>query len=153
MGSVVGTLQALASELREQGQSIGILSLRSFRPFPIKSIRNALKSAKQIIVFEKSFAVGMGGVLASEVHMATHGLHIKINSIIGGLGGRTITVKSLKNIVDLASKGELEHETFMDLDLETVEKEINRQRSEPSSGSTAENILRDMGVVSASKTH
>jgi len=153
MGSVVGTLQALTSELREQGQSIGILSLRSFRPFPIKAIRNALKSAKQIIVFEKSFAVGMGGVLASEVHMATHGLHIKINSIIGGLGGRTITVKSLKNIVDLAGKGELEHETFMDLDLATVEKEINRQQTEPSSGSTAENILRDMGVVSASKTH
>lgn len=153
MGSVVGTLQALVSDLRKQGQSIGILSLRSFRPFPVDAIRGVLKDSKKVIVFEKSFAVGMGGILASEIHMAAHGLNLKISSVIGGLGGRTITVKSLANIVNLANKDELEQEVFMDLDIETVDRELKRQESEQSSGSSAENILRDMGVVSASKTH
>ncbi len=153
MGSVIGTMQALVEELREQGQSIGILSLRSFRPFPVDAIRNALKGTKQVIVFEKSFAVGMGGVLASEIHMATQGLNLKINSVIGGLGGRTITMKSLQNIVELAVKGELDQEVFMNLDEATVNRELKRQEVNPSSGSTAENVLRDMGVVSASKTH
>jgi len=41
----------------------------------------------------------------------------------------------------------------MDLDTETVERELIRQQAAQSSGSIAENILRDRGVVSASKTH
>lgn len=154
MGSVVGTMQNLVQDLRKQGHSIGVLSLRSFRPFPAKAICKALNGVKQIIVFEKSFAVGMGGVLASEIHMAVqHIQSITIHSVIGGLGGRTITQKSLSKIVEQAEKGELDSEIFMDLDNETVARELVRQQEETSSGSLAENILRDKGVVSASKTH
>lgn len=154
MGSVVGTMQVLVNDLRATGHAVGILSLRSFRPFPAAAICKALKGAKQVIVFEKSFAVGMGGILASEIHMALQHIQgIKINSVIGGLGGRTITKKSLAKIIEQAEKGELDSEVFMDLDNETVEKELKRQQDAPSSGSIAENILRDRGVVSASKTH
>lgn len=154
MGSVVGTMQDLVNDLRKQGHSVGILSLRSFRPFPAAAICKALIGVKQVIVFEKSFAVGMGGILASEIHMAMqHVQGIKIHSVIGGLGGRTITKKSLGKIIAQAEKGELDCEVFMDLDHETVEKELKRQQDAPSSGSIAENILRDRGVVSASKTH
>ena len=157
MGSVVGTMQDLINDLRKEGYSVGILSLRSFRPFPAEAICQALKNARQVIVFEKSFAVGMGGILASEIHMAaeryttTHKL--KISSVIGGLGGRTITKKSLADIVKQAKTGDLAAEVFMDLDKETVDRELKRQQQAPTSGSVAENILRDKGVVSASKTH
>ncbi|MCU7837203.1 MAG: pyruvate ferredoxin oxidoreductase [gamma proteobacterium symbiont of Taylorina sp.] len=154
MGSVIGTMQDLVNDLRDQGHSVGILSLRSFRPFPATAICQALRNVKQVIVFEKSFAVGMGGILASEIHMAMqHVQNINIHSVIGGLGGRTITKKSLHKIIDQAEKGILECEVFMDLDNETVAKELKRQQDAPSSGSVAENILRDKGVVSASKTH
>lgn len=152
MGSVVGTLQELIKQLRNEGISIGILSLRSFRPFPAHAINKTLKHSKQIIVFEKSFAVGMGGILASEIYMAMGSKNKQINSVIGGLGGRTITAKSLRKIVDCALKGELEQEVFMDLEGATVVRELKRQQDEQSSGPAAENILRDMGVVSASKT-
>ena len=154
MGSVIGTMQDLVQDLREQGHSVGILSLRSFRPFPAAAICKALSGVKRLIVFEKSFAVGMGGILASEIHMAIqHIQDITIHSVIGGLGGRTITKKSLSNIIEQAEKGELDSEVFMDLDNETVARELARQQEETSSGSIAENILRDRGVVSASKTH
>ena len=156
MGSVIGTMQDLVNDLREEGYSVGILSLRSFRPFPANAICNLLQKARTVIVFEKSFAVGMGGVLASEVHMATQryvGEDLKIKSVIGGLGGRTITKKSLRKIIDCAKKDELDDEVFMDLDGGTVIRELKRQADEQSSGPVAENILRDIGVVSASKTH
>ncbi|NOQ80014.1 MAG: pyruvate ferredoxin oxidoreductase [Gammaproteobacteria bacterium] len=157
MGSVVGTMQDLVNDLRDEGYSVGILSLRSFRPFPANAICNALKNVKQVIVFEKSFAVGMGGILASEIHMATQRYAdiqgMEISSVIGGLGGRTITKKSLRRIVEHAKNGELESEVFMDLEGSTVVREIKRQQQKQSSGPVAENILRDMGVVSASKTH
>lgn len=151
MGSVVGTMRELIIQLEKEGINIGILSLRSFRPFPVKTIRELLKNAKQAIVFEKSFAVGMGGVLASEIHMATESLNLQINSVIGGLGGRTITTKSLRKIVDQAINSELPQEVFMDMDEDIVAREITRQQHQ-ASGPVAENVLRDMGVVSASKT-
>ena len=150
-------MQDLVNDLRKEGYSVGILSLRSFRPFPAEAICQALKNAKQVIVFEKSFAVGMGGILASEIHMAaqrhapTHS--VKISSVIGGLGGRTITKKSLAEIVKQAKTGDLAAEVFMDLDNDIVSRELKRQQQAPASGSIAENILRDKGVVSASKTH
>lgn len=157
MGSVVGTLQDLINDLRSEGYSVGILSLRSFRPFPANAICNVLKNVKQVIVFEKSFAVGMGGILASEIHMATQRYadiqDMKISSVIGGLGGRTITKKSLRKIVEHAKNGQLDSEVFMDLEGSTVVRELKRQQHEQTSGPVAENILRDMGVVSASKTH
>ncbi len=152
MGSVIGTLRELVRQMREEGHSLGILSLRSFRPFPEQAIRHSLHQAKKIIVFEKSFAVGMGGILASEIHMAMQGLSVSIHSVIGGLGGRTITAKSLRKIIQRAMQNELEHEVFMDLEIETVNREIKRQDEAQASGSVAENILRDMGVVAAAKT-
>ena len=153
MGSVVGTLQELIKQLRQDGISIGILSLRTFRPFPSAAIRKQLVNARQLIVFEKSFAVGMGGILASEIHMAMGSKEVKINSVIGGLGGRSITLKSLRKIIDSALKGELEEEFFMDLECATVVRELKRQQEGQSSGPAAENILKDIGVVSASRTH
>ena len=81
------------------------------------------------------------------------GEDLKIKSVIGGLGGRTITKKSLRKLVDCANKDELDDEVFMDLDGGTVIRELKRQQDEQTSGPAAENILRDIGVVSASKTH
>lgn len=153
MGSVVGTMQELVEELRAEGHSVGILSIRSFRPFPANAICKALSHARQAVIFEKSFAVGMGGVLASEIHMATVGNELKISSVIGGLGGRTITKKSLRKIIESAMHGDLDKEVFLDLEGTTVVRELQRQQEEQSSGPVAENILKDMGVVSASKTH
>ncbi len=153
MGSVVGTMQELIEELREEGHSVGILSIRSFRPFPANAICKALSNTRYAIIFEKSFAVGMGGVLASEIHMATVANDLKISSVIGGLGGRTITKKSLRKIIESAMQDKLDNEVFLDLEGTTVIRELRRQQEEQSSGPVAENILRDMGVVSASKTH
>ena len=153
MGSVIGTMQELVEELREEGHSVGILSIRSFRPFPANAIDKALANTRHAIIFEKSFAVGMGGVLASEIHMATVANDLKISSVIGGLGGRTITKKSLRKIIESAMQDELDTEVFLDLEGTTVVRELRRQQEGQSSGPVAENILRDMGVVSASKTH
>ena len=152
MGSVVGTLRELQRQAEGEGISFGILSLRSFRPFPAQVISLALGKARRAIVFEKSFAVGMGGVLASEVHMATEANDLRIHSVIGGLGGRTITQQSLREVLQQAMDDRLPQELFLDLDTKTVEREIERQQ-QSASGPVAENILRDLGVVSASKTH
>ncbi len=149
LGSVIGTIQ---EALDEQDENIGALTIRSFRPFPLKAIRSALKNVKRVVVFEKCFAVGIGGIVANNVRMALSGTNIEVYEVIGGLGGRPITRKSLHKLFKDAVKGNLEVVTFLDLKKDVVERELKREKELIQSGSVAENVLRDGGVVSAAKT-
>ncbi len=73
-------------------------------------------------------------------------------SVIGGLGGRVITRSSLRTVFEQGIKDELEATHFLELDMDAVKRELERQRTGKLSGPTAENILRDIGTVRAAKT-
>lgn len=61
LGSVVGTLDETVDAMRDAGESIGVLSIRSYRPFPLAAVRAALKDCKRVVVVEKGFSARMGG--------------------------------------------------------------------------------------------
>ncbi|MDP6104365.1 MAG: pyruvate ferredoxin oxidoreductase [Gammaproteobacteria bacterium] len=149
LGSVIGTIE---EAIDEQDEKIGALTIRSFRPFPLEQIRSALKDAKRVVVFEKCFAVGIGGIVANNVRMAMSGTNIPVYEVIAGLGGRPITRKSLHKLFKDAVKDNLEDVTFMDLNKDVVDRELEREHKLIQAGSVAENILRDGGVVNAAKT-
>src|SRR5690242_13527349 len=70
LGSVLGTLEDVIDELREEGVKIGALALRTFRPFPLDEVRAALGHAQRIVVLEKAFAIGIGGIVSQNVRNA-----------------------------------------------------------------------------------
>jgi hypothetical protein len=47
------------------------------------------------VVLEKSLAVGIGGIVATNVRMAVTGMGLKGYTVVAGLGGPAITMKSL----------------------------------------------------------
>ncbi|NOZ53785.1 MAG: pyruvate ferredoxin oxidoreductase [Gammaproteobacteria bacterium] len=100
LGSLIGAVQDLIDQLREQGQLVGALRLRCFRPFPAAALVRSLSSAKRIIVMEKAFSAGAGGIVATELRAALYqaGLSIPVDNFIGGLGGRDITPSILEQI-------------------------------------------------------
>ena len=149
LGSVIGTIE---EALDEQDEKIGSLTIRSFRPFPLEEIRSALQNAKRVVVFEKCFAVGIGGIVANNVRMAMSGTNIPVYEVIGGLGGRPIIRKSLHKLFKDAVNDKLENVTFLDLKKDVVDRELEREKQLIQSGSVAENVLRDGGVVNAAKT-
>ena len=152
MGSVIGTMKEVLADMRADGVSIGALTIRSFRPFPRDALRDALKDAKRVIVFEKSLAVGMGGILAMNLRMALQDFPIKVDSVIGGLGGRPITRVNLRRMFDKGVSDQLEEPHFHDIHMEIVNRELEREKAQRRSGSIAENVLQDVGVVAAAKT-
>ncbi|MEW8628033.1 MAG: transketolase C-terminal domain-containing protein [Candidatus Thiodiazotropha sp.] len=152
LGSVIGTISEVIDTLRDQGQKIGAISLRCYRPFPKEVLREALQGCQRVVVFEKCLAVGMGGIVASNVRMSTRGLNLPVYTVIGGLGGRPITRKSLAELFAKAVKDELDETTFLDIKCDIVERELAREQAHTRSGSAAENILREVGVVDAAKT-
>ncbi|MEF8731305.1 MAG: pyruvate ferredoxin oxidoreductase [Candidatus Accumulibacter meliphilus] len=149
MGSILGTIKDVVDEMRQAGEKIGVLGIISYRPFPLEEVRNALQNAKRVVVLEKSLAVGIGGVVSTDVRMAMSGLQLEGHTVVAGLGGRAITMKSLHALFAKAVAGELERLTFLDLDWEVVNKQLERERTTRRSGPAAESMLRDVGVVAA----
>ena len=76
LGSVLGTIEDVVDELRERGTSIGALGVKCFRPYPLEEVREALSHAKRIVVIEKAFAVGAGGIVGQNVRLALSGLPV-----------------------------------------------------------------------------
>jgi pyruvate ferredoxin oxidoreductase alpha subunit len=148
MGSVLGTLKDAVDERRDMGELVGVLGVTSFRPFPSEAVRNALANARQVVVLEKAFSIGAGGVLSTDIAIAMHRDETILRTVIAGLGGRAITRRSLEKVLDDASHNQLSPLTFLDLDHEAVDRERARMHATRRSGPSAENLLRDRSTVS-----
>jgi pyruvate ferredoxin oxidoreductase alpha subunit len=149
MGSVLGTIKDTVDAMRAAGHSIGVLGITSYRPFPLAAVAAALKRCKRFVVLEKSLAVGIGGIVATDVRMAVTGMGLKGFTVVAGLGGRAITVKSLTALFEKAMREDLDLVTFLDLDWNAVNKQLERERANRRSGPVAEALLLDVGVVGA----
>ena len=149
LGSVLGTIEDTVDELREQGVSIGVVGITSFRPFPLEAVRAALGHAQRVLVLEKALAVGIGGIVSANVRMALAGIQLHGYTVIAGLGGRPITKASLHGLFTDAVADRLKELTFLDMDWDVVNRELARMGASRTSGPHAENILRDVGPVAA----
>ena len=149
LGSVLGTIKDTVDDMRNEGVKIGVLGITSFRPFPISAIRNAIENAKRIVVVEKCFAVGIGGIVSRDVRSAVRNRPQSVLTVIAGLGGRAITKASLQKMFLEAIDDKLELLTFLDLDWDIVNRVLDREKKHRRSGPIAEGILRDIGTVSS----
>jgi len=149
LGSVNGTVQEVVDAMRERGSRIGSVSICSFRPFPLNALRDVLQHAKRIVVLEKCLAVGLGGIVSDGVRKALSGIVLKGYTVIAGLGGRAITRASLTRLFEDAERDELEQVTFLDLNADVVNFELERESRARRSGPTAEAILRRLGAVAS----
>ena len=149
LGSVLGTIKDAVDARRDAGDRVGVLGITAFRPFPNDAVREALSGARSVVVVEKAFSIGFGGVLSTDVAMASHDTGCTLRTIVCGLGGRPITSRSLEQAFAAAALDELDSLTFLDLDHEIVERERTRMTTTRRSGPSAENILRDLGTVAS----
>ncbi len=149
LGSVLGTIEDVVDELRDEGVRIGAVAIKTFRPWPAEEVRRALEGAGRVIVLEKALSVGIGGIVSQNVHGALEGLQIPVHTAIAGLGGRAITKSSLRRLFGDGIAGTLPATTFVDLDRSLVDRELQRMLATRRSGPHAENMLRDLGIVGA----
>jgi len=88
--------------LREQGIKAGLLKLRLYRPFPAKSIANALERKHKVAVIDQNVAPGAGGITFPEISAAFYDREDrpeKLISVVGGLGGLDIRRDDFMNII------------------------------------------------------
>jgi len=97
MGSVAAQARMAIKSLRENGLKIGLLSLKMFRPYPAKELREFFKEKNMVVVFDRDIGYGYEGVLSYELKSALYGLKSApyVKGFIVGLGGRDIKTKDL----------------------------------------------------------
>jgi pyruvate ferredoxin oxidoreductase alpha subunit len=101
MGSLAMEATVAAKMLREEGNKVGVLGLRVFRPFPKASLVKALEKARLVAVFDKNISYGSEGATCSEIKAALYGSNAKavIRNYIVGLGGRDVKARELADAV------------------------------------------------------
>ncbi|MCW3998588.1 MAG: pyruvate ferredoxin oxidoreductase [Candidatus Bathyarchaeota archaeon] len=103
LGSTAGTMKTIVDKLRKEGIKAGLLRIRTFRPFPSKAIKSALRNVKAIAVMDKSMSFGgNGGPAYHEIRHVLYDSESKpfIVNYIYGLGGRDTSPTQLRTIYD-----------------------------------------------------
>lgn len=98
MSSVCGNIKEAVDELRANGEKVGLLRIKSFRPFPYDEVKKALTGKKHVGVVEKDMSAGAFPPLYVDVASALYSETVPLSSFIGGLGGRDITVNDIKEL-------------------------------------------------------
>ena len=105
-GSITSTARVVVDEWRADGQKVGLLKMRMFRPFPFEAAREALAGARKVAVIDRNISQGHGGIFAAEIRAALYGTSHQpvLFPFIIGLGGRDVTPHSIGSILNYAQE-------------------------------------------------
>ncbi|MEW6027261.1 MAG: transketolase C-terminal domain-containing protein [Planctomycetota bacterium] len=100
-GTITSTARDVIDELRKQGQKIGLLKMRLFRPFPAAAVVKNLEKCRKVAVIDRNIGYGVGGIFCQEIKAAfgNHNRRPQIFGYITGIGGRDVTPDTIKEIV------------------------------------------------------
>ncbi len=108
MGSMCGTARDAVDAMREAGQAVGLVKVRLFRPLPTAGLREALAGVDEVIVLDRNYSPGHGGVLHQELRSALYGSTVtpRIHGLLAGVGGVNVSPAKIVGFVKHASQSE-----------------------------------------------
>jgi pyruvate/2-oxoacid:ferredoxin oxidoreductase alpha subunit len=104
--TVTGTSRVVVDELRDKGKKVGLLKIRTFRPFPVEDVRKILGNADKVAVIDRNISFGHSGIFFEEVKSALYngGKTPPIWGFIAGLGGRDVTPATIQEAISYIEK-------------------------------------------------
>lgn len=107
VGSAASTAKVVIDQKREQGIRIGLIRIRTVRPFPAERLAEALAGKKAIGVLDRDVCFGWNtGVVFMEVRAALNksGMDIPMLNFIAGLSGADITLDNMNRAIELTGR-------------------------------------------------
>ena len=105
MGSLAEVAEVAVDEMRDAGQSVGLIKPRLWRPFPFKDLREAVAGADLVIVCDRALSLGGGGPSGnggSAQRPVSPGQETQVLGYAVGLGGRDVQPQAFKDMVSHA---------------------------------------------------
>jgi len=103
LGSTAGTVRSVAKKMREEGKKVGVVRIRTFRPFPQKQIFETLKDVKVVGVMDRCGYYGAVGAPVYLEVLATFYDKPKKPTVLNyiyGLGGRDAPSSLIRSIYE-----------------------------------------------------
>ncbi|HLJ60884.1 MAG TPA: pyruvate ferredoxin oxidoreductase [bacterium] len=109
MGTLSMPVRVVVRKLREQGQKVGFVRVRWFRPFDHDGLGALLSRFRAVGVIDRDFSMGSpfhSGVLANEIRATLYAQDRRppVVGFIGGLGGREVTIPNVREMFELTRK-------------------------------------------------
>jgi pyruvate ferredoxin oxidoreductase alpha subunit len=108
MGTLAMPVKVAVRKMREQGQKVGFVRVRWFRPFPTEELQEVLAGVQAVGVIDRDYGFGStfhSGVLANELRAALYPLanRPKVLSFVAGLGGREVNTDNVITVAGMVS--------------------------------------------------
>lgn len=103
IGSVCGTIKDAIDKMRSEGEKVGLLKVRVFRPFPGEEMAKALENCKAIAIMDRCEGYNaVGGPLGAELTAALYRAKSTAETvnIIYGLSGRDVKTSDVEEVFD-----------------------------------------------------
>ncbi len=109
MGTLSMPVKVAIRKMRAQGQKVGFVRIRWFRPFDYTRLGAVLSRFAAVGVADRDFSMGSpynSGVVANEVRAALYNQpkHPPVVSFITGLGGREVTIPGVREMFEHTRK-------------------------------------------------
>ena len=104
MGTICSTTKDIVDELRAKGKKVGLIKIKTFRPFPEKDIIETVKGVKALAILDRNISLGQEGAVYTDIKAALKDSKITINSFIVGLGGRDVTPNTIMEAINKTLK-------------------------------------------------
>ncbi len=102
-GALSETAKVAVDSKREQGESVGLLTLHLWRPFPFEELAEAVAGAERLIVFDRAPTLGgPTGPIIGEVKASLfdNRRDIKVAGILGAMCGRNLEVAEFEQVIE-----------------------------------------------------
>lgn len=123
-GTITGTSRTVIDAFQDKGIKVGLLKIRTFRPFPVEEVRKICRHVKKVGVIDRNISFGHGGIFFNELQAALYNsaAHPLLNGYVAGLGGRDVTPKTIEKILKhLIASEQGEDLVWMELNYEPNE--------------------------------
>ena len=101
--TVAGTVRALLQEETSDLPQVGLIKLRSMRPFPGRKIANLVRNARKIVVIDRNISPCVGGIVAAELSSELQRFGLSplpwIYSVVAGLGGLPVDRERIADLL------------------------------------------------------
>ncbi|MBW7850885.1 MAG: phenylglyoxylate dehydrogenase [Rhodospirillales bacterium] len=107
IGSMTGAAKDAVDAAREAGEKVGLIKVKTFRPFPVEALSAAFAKVKAVGIVDRAVSFGWNsGPVYQESLGALYrtGRHIPAISFIGGLAGADITAEHFARIIETTAK-------------------------------------------------
>jgi pyruvate/2-oxoacid:ferredoxin oxidoreductase alpha subunit len=108
-GTITSTARTVVDARRARGESVGLVKVRMFRPFPTIALRRLLRRADRVAVLDRNISPGHGGIFAEEIRSALYDVPLDDRPLVFGyvlgLGGRDVTPAVIDDVIDRTQAG------------------------------------------------